>query len=174
MSMLFLLYLVINFIKLHLLNYTDLAAVKLKWMYCTFILTHEEMCIFLTFDIFVLFFQRELLLRVYLSHTWNNVFHIPWRTDLHVYKITHIQWRTIDTNLNSSARYISMLPYRGFAKCRYPYIVRFTIPYSRISSPIYCFPSTLSGENRVEMALNYTDPIEFTIPCRGATCNKLL
>lgn len=39
-----------------------------------------------------------------------------------------------------------------------------------VARPYLLFPSTLAGENRVEMALNYTDPIEFATLRSGATC----
>lgn len=69
---------------------------------------------------------------------------------------------------------ISILPRRSVAKRCSPYFVQCTTLCSRVLLPIYCFPSTLPRKNRVEMALNYTDPIEFATPCGGTTCNHSL
>lgn len=50
------------------------------------------------------------------------------------------------------------------------------LPSSSSSSPVVrpylLFPSIPPRENRVEMALNYTDPIEFTTLPSGATCTN--
>lgn len=43
---------------------------------------------------------------------------------------------------------------------------------SPIVRPYLLFPSIPPRENRVEMALNYTDPIEFTTLPSGATCTN--
>lgn len=43
---------------------------------------------------------------------------------------------------------------------------------SPVVRPYLLFPSIPPRENRVEMALNYTDPIEFTTLPSGATCTN--
>lgn len=48
--------------------------------------------------------------------------------------------------------------------------VRSCIPPLFVVRPYLLFPSIPPRENRVEMALNYTDPIEFTTLPSGATC----
>lgn len=62
-----------------------------------------------------------------------------------------------------------LLPCQSFAKCRCPYIASCTTLCSRVLLPIYCFPSALLRKNRVEMALNYTNPIEFATPRSSVT-----
>lgn len=45
-------------------------------------------------------------------------------------------------------------------------------PLPSVVRPYLLFPSIPPRENRVEMALNYTDPIEFTTLPSGATCTN--
>lgn len=95
---------------------------------------------------------------------WYGIFRIPWRTD------SCIPRRTIDINLNSS----NATSLRCFSRVRAsrnaaaPISRRITL-CSRVLLPIYCFPSALPRKNRVEMALNYTNPIEFATPRSNAT-----
>lgn len=97
---------------------------------------------------------------------WRNNLRVPWRNDFYIPRLA------IDINLNSNG---CTRRVRGESSTKgSPDRVRSPPPPPplRSSAPIYYFPRSRPRENRVEMALNYTDPIEFTTLPSGATCTN--
>lgn len=95
---------------------------------------------------------------------WRNNLCVPWRNDFYIPRLA------IDINLNSNGCTRCV---RGESSTKgSPDGVRSPPPPLRSSAPIYYFPRSRPRENRVEMALNYTDPIEFTTLPSGATCTN--
>jgi len=95
------------------------------------------------------------------SHVIRRVFRIPWRTDLRIPR------RTIDINLNSSAWCRSSMLPRKLREIPLPLFAYY--PLQLDFAPYLLLPLYPTRKNHVEMALNYTNPIEIRHP-DSATC----
>lgn len=105
-------------------------------------------------------FGRWIPFIVRMPIEWRNNLCVPWRNDFYIPRLA------IDINLNSNGC-------ASAAKARrrvHPMVCGPVYPPLFVVRPYLLFPSIPPRENRVEMALNYTDPIEFTTQPSGATC----